>query len=120
MKNQRNSLSVAKLPMRTTSSLEAFHSVLNRTIAKGPNFFKFIERLRLHESRAADRMHNLAHDILPDKQFQARLKRDQDRDEKIRHHTGLLCNGAITPEEFLDAMAAENKGGMYPPYLVFL
>lgn len=106
--HKTNSLSVANLPMRTTSSLECFHSKLNRTVAKKPNFFKLTERLKMHESRSADRMHNTIHDILPDERFEPKLKRDKERAAKIKHFTDLLCNEKITVGQFLNAMAAED------------
>lgn len=100
-------MSVAHLSMRTTSSLESFNSAINRSVKKKQNYFKFVERLRIHESRKADRMHNLAHDVLPAKQFTARHKADRLRHEKIKENTDLLRDGVISTAEFLSIMANE-------------
>lgn len=109
MQNQKNSISVANLNMRTTSSLESFNAVLNRSIAKKANFFKFLERLKLHESRKADDMHSRAHHTLPEKHFKRRHLRDQERENKIRSLTTLLESGAISTGDFLQAMANESS-----------
>lgn len=101
-----DSLSVANLPMRTTSFLEGFNSVLNRTIAANPNFYYFVERLQNHESRKADEMSNLVHDPLPKNQFRPKHKKDQERDMKIKHNTELLCAGKLSVAGFLEAMAS--------------
>lgn len=94
--------------MRTTSSLESFNSSLNRTVSKKKNYYTFFERLRLHESKKADTMHNLAHDVLPDKHFEPRHIKDQKRDQKIKFFIQLLCNQKISVFEFLTAMAADD------------
>lgn len=43
------SISIANTTMRTTSSLEAFNSALNRTLPRRANFFKFVQCLKTHE-----------------------------------------------------------------------
>lgn len=92
--------------MRTTSSLEGFNSILNRTIAKHSNFYRFVERLRIHESRRADEMINLVRDQSSKKHLEPRHKKDQDRDQKIKHHTSLLCNNKVSIADFLNAMTS--------------
>lgn len=70
-KNEQTSLSVAYLNMRTTSSVEGFNSFLNRSVRLRDHFFKFVESLRLHESRKTDELFNIIHDkVLPKKQLQ--------------------------------------------------
>lgn len=96
--------------MRTTSSLEGFNAVLNRTIAKHPNFYKFIERLRIHESQRADEMIALVQDPLSEKHFEPRHQKDKNRDEKIKHYTALLCSQHITIADFLNAMVSFDDG----------
>lgn len=96
--------------MRTTSSLEGFNSVLNRTIAKHPNFFKFVERLRIHESRKADDMIALVQDPVSKKQLEPKHKKDKDRNDKIKHFTDLLCAHKLTVADFLDAITSSNDG----------
>lgn len=95
--------------MRTTSSLEAFNSALNRSIAKKKNYFKFFERLQIHENRCADRMHNLVNDLLPKSHFEPRHELDKKRARKIEANTALLCQGVITPADFLDEMASDEN-----------
>lgn len=95
--------------MRTTSSLESFNSSLNRSVAKKKNYYTFFERIQLHESRNADKMYNLAHDVLPDKQFEPRHESDRERDRKIKLNTELLCKQETNVEEFLNAMAADDE-----------
>lgn len=102
------SLSVANVHMRTTSSLEAFNSALNRSIPKKANFFTFVERLKLHESRKADQMCNLINDSLPQNHYERKHERDQKREEKIQFYTELLCSGKINTRGFLGAMADES------------
>lgn len=103
-----NSLSVANVHMRTTSSLESFNSALNRSIPKKANFFTFVERLKLHESRKAEDMHNLVNDKLPKNQYERKHYCDQKREEKIRFNTELLHKGIINTSGFLAAMADES------------
>lgn len=93
--------------MRTTSSLEALHSVLNRMITKRANIFILIEGLKLHESSKADDMHNAIHDEQPARQFEPRHQVDRDRDQKIKLNSALLNQGKLSPVQFLVAMARE-------------
>lgn len=105
--------------MRTTSSLESFNAVLNKSIAKRANLFKFIPRLRLHESRKADEMYHLAHDILSPVQFMRRKKKDQIRDEKIKHLTSKYLEGNITNQKiqsFLEEVAADKYADLEDYY----
>lgn len=95
--------------MRTTSSIEAFNSVLNRSIAKRPNFFKLVERLKFHESRKADNFFNLAHDDVPMSQYQPRHMKDRVRNQKINELTEMLTKNRIDVERFLELMADEEN-----------
>lgn len=109
--------------MRTTSSLESFNAVLNKSIAKRANLFKFIPRLRLHESRKADEMYHLAHDILSPDQFMRRKKKDRIRDEKIKLLTSKYLKGNITNQKivsFLDEMALDKHGTIFSIFNSFL
>lgn len=110
VQDARNSLSVTNLNMRTTSSLESFNAILNRSIAKNAHFFKFLLRLRIHESRKTDEMHYMAHHILPDSQFERRKQRDRERENKIQFFSAKLLSGRFTTAEFLLAMAADENG----------
>lgn len=90
--------------MRTTSSLESLHSALNRSFKQKEHYFKFIECLRLHESRKADQFFNLLHG-LPATRFQRNFK-NQRREIKIKYFTDLLVvDKTITVEQFLHGMA---------------
>lgn len=94
--------------MRTTSSLEGYNSVLNRSVPKTGIFFKFVERLKIHESRKADEMFNLITSNTPPKHYMPKHLKDRRRDEKIRNNTDLLKRGVIDTYGFLDAMASED------------
>lgn len=93
--------------MRTISSLESFHSALNRSITHKKHFFKFIECLRLHESRKADQLFALIHGI-PATRFQ-RNARNQQREEKIKRLTNLLLKETYSVKQFLKAMADDGN-----------
>lgn len=94
--------------MRTVSSLEAFHSSLNRSMPKRSNFFKFIDGIKLHESRKTDRMFNLFNNIVSSI-LKRKHKIDQERENKIKNFTRLLDDKQITIEKFLQAMAADKN-----------
>lgn len=102
-------MSVANLNMRTTSSLEGLNSVLNRSILKRAHFFRFVERLRYHESRKANDMMNLTIDDLPQSQFEPKHMKDRERKEKIKYYTNLLDKKIITVEQFLEEMASDDN-----------
>lgn len=91
--------------MRTTSSLEAFNLQLNKAIEKNPNFFKFVNRLKIHESRKADHFISLVQDGLTDVALKMKHKKDQERNEKIKLNTDLLLTGKSSITEFLNTMA---------------
>lgn len=103
-----NSLSVANVNMRTTSSLESFNSALNRSIPKKANFFTFVQRLKLHESRKADQMSNIINDKLPQNHFERKHYCDRKREEKIRLHSERLYNGQTNTCGFLAAITDES------------
>lgn len=95
--------------MRTTSSLESFHSALNRSMQKQSNLFMFLVGLKLHESRKVDRMYELTNNVQPKKQFEPRHREDRKRNEKIKHHSKLFEDKKISIKEFLLRMAADAK-----------
>lgn len=97
------------LPMRTTSSLEGFHSVLNRSVPKKGNIFTFIARLKIHESRKTDDMFNLIYHNKSPKHYEPKHKKDKKREEKIRINTDLLRNGTFNTSSFLAAMAEDGE-----------
>lgn len=107
--NEKNSLSVAWLNMRTTSSLESFNAVLKRSIAKSFNLFKFVARLKYHECRKAERMNNLSHDDLSELHYARRKKKDEEREKKIQKVSAMLHDGQITIGEFLKIMVTDEE-----------
>lgn len=95
--------------MRTTSSLESFHSALNRSMEKKSNFFKFMVGLKLYESRKVDQMYSLLNNNQPKKQFEPKLCKDRERHNKINHYTKLFEQKKINIKEFLVGMATDGK-----------
>lgn len=90
------------LSMRTTSVLEAMHSVIQRTFPIHPHIFKFIENLRLHEAKKATDLYHLSE---KDAKIQQIRAEDRERAEKLRKCTEDLENGLISVENFLDLMS---------------
>lgn len=104
MQNKEHNLSVAKLNMRTTSSIESLNSQLQRTFKRHGNIFKFVESLQLHEySKVLDikQLHNSE----PAKQMERRKNSDKERDAKIKYFSGKLEIREIDVTEFLEAMS---------------
>lgn len=100
--------------MRTTSSVESFNHVLNQSISKRPNFFKFVQMLRFVESQKTDEMFDLANNTIP-AHLERRKKRDQEREKKIRALTQDLKR-RMTDEKiksFLIQVAEENGNQKY-------
>lgn len=97
-----------QLNMRTVSSLESFHSALNRSMSANSHFFKFVIGLKIHESRKADKMYNLLHNRMPKNQLKRKHRADKQRDERINHISKLFSEKRISLKEFL-TMAAENS-----------
>lgn len=60
------------------------------------------------ESRKADTMHNLTHDVLPDTHYEPRHQAYRKRHQKIKINSTKLENGEITIANFLDRMAEED------------
>lgn len=98
--------------MRTTSSLESFNAVLNRSLVKHGHFFEFTMRLKFHESRKSDEMYYLMYDDVPHNQLQRRKKCDKEREKKVQTNTALLMSGVFSIREFMNAMA-DDGNSMY-------
>lgn len=114
--NERNTISVANLNMRTTSSVEAMNSVIQRSFRTNPHIYQFIENLRLHESVKSTDLYQLTLGSITNPKLKKKRAEDQMRDEKIRMCTDKLQNGNISIAEFLRLMANENSlssGGAY-------
>lgn len=67
------------------------------------HFFKFVEGLRLHESRKADHFFSLIQG-LPATRFQRNF-RNQKRESDIKYYTNLLFDKTFSVKQFLHAMA---------------
>lgn len=97
--------------MRTTSSVESFNAVLNRSIEKRPNFFRLVLALQIHESRKADKMHYVATNCpSPCGHFRKKKKEDEEREQKIVKLTGDLNEGRLSTEGFMLEMAKDDNG----------
>ncbi|XP_031626897.1 uncharacterized protein LOC116343127 [Contarinia nasturtii] len=81
--NERNTISVADLNMRTTSSLEGMNSVIQNSFSSNQNIYSFIEQLRLHESIKSSDLYQLSRSEITNKQLERRRTEDKVRDEKI-------------------------------------
>lgn len=78
-------------------------------MVKKAHFFKFIEGLKLHESRKTDHLYNLLCGTTPNERFSRSKPRDQERDHKIKFYTNLLSEGEISIKDFLRAMATDEN-----------
>lgn len=81
--------------MRTTSSLEAINSAIQRSFPGQTNIFKFIESLRLYEARKSEDLYKLSTNEILDKQLQRKRAVDRER-KKISYFTAQLKNGDIS------------------------
>lgn len=112
--NRRNSLSVSGLNMRTTSSLESFNSVINRTVTQHANIFKFMDGIKLIDFAKNLELVELSKDSARQPTTRKRLA-DQKREERIQNTTERLHRSQITPSEFLDflsgGISVEEEGG---------
>lgn len=57
--NERNSISVGDLDLRTTSQIEALNSTIQRTFPSSPSIFTFIQNLRLFDCIKSTDLHQL-------------------------------------------------------------
>lgn len=105
MQNEKHTLSIFDLNMRTTSSVESFNAVLGRKCSKHPHLFKFIDQLKIVELKKALTLLCLMEPGVPNSQFEPRKKKDQERNEKIKYFTTLLVQKIISVSIFLEAMA---------------
>lgn len=103
--NERNSISVIDLNMRTTSSLEALNSAIQHWFPSNPNIYSFIDHLRLYESIKSSDLYQLSTEEISSKQLERRRTKDKNRDEKIKKLTSSLKIGEISVAGFLEAMS---------------
>lgn len=77
-------------------------------MTKKNHFFKFIEGLRLHESRKADHFHSLIHGVSATR-FQKNDLNKQ-REQKIKSCTDKWLNETFSVAQFLQAMSDDDNG----------
>lgn len=102
LQNDKNTISVADLDMRTTSVLEAMHSVIQRTFPSKPHIYKFIDNLKLHEAKKATDLYRHSQGDIKIQQIRAK---DKKRAEKIKDCLEKLSKGCISVEKFLELIS---------------
>lgn len=107
LQNERNSLSVAGVNMRTTSSVESLHAKFNRSFPSHGNIFNFLNSLKLFEYSKVTDFYRLTQRVTKN-QLERKRPRDKQRNEKIRQYTELLERDEISVYKFLKLMAEEN------------
>lgn len=106
--NEKNSISVAGLELRTTSQVEALNSTIQRTFPNKPNIFNFIENLRLFDAIKSSDLYQLHLGTISNEKRKKKRLKDQQRDQKINLCTASLQKEEINVLEFLQLMANEN------------
>lgn len=91
--------------MRTTSSLEAINSVIQRSFPGHTNIYKFIESLRLYDAQKSENLYKLSINDISNKQLKRKRVVDREREEKILYFTEQLKNGGISITLFLESMS---------------
>lgn len=110
--NERNTISVADLRMRTTSSVEGINSVIQRHFPQKPDIFHFVENLKMHESIKSSDLHRL---FLKKRQVRKR-KEDEEREERIQICSEHLKNGEISAMQFLKLLANQKAFSSFRTY----
>lgn len=95
--------------MRTTSSVEAMNSVIQRSFPTNPHIFKFIDNLRLFESIKSSDLYQLTLGDITNQTLLRKRALDRERDSKIKVLSEKLQIGVITVAEFLELMADLNE-----------
>lgn len=91
--------------MRTTSSVEALNSTVQKTFPDLPNIYTFVQNLRLFDSIKSTDLHQLTLPTTSEVKAKMRRLKDHHRDEKILLCSQSLSNKDITILEFLYLMA---------------
>lgn len=94
--------------MRTTSSVEAINSVIQRSFPGQTNIFKFTDSLRMHEAIKSTDMYQLYSGDITSDQLERRRLGDASREEKIKRLTMQLKNDEITLIDFLKSMSVKD------------
>lgn len=101
LQNDKNTISVADLSMRTTSVLEAMHSVIQRTFPSKPHIFNFIDNLKLHEAKCSTNLYQVSQG----NNIQQIRAEDKERAQKVEKCLNDLKKGDISVEFFLDLLS---------------
>lgn len=94
--------------MRTTSSVEALNSAVQRSFPDSPNIFNFIQNLRLFDSIKSSDLYQLTLQEISNNNVKKRRLEDQQRDEKIHMCSESLKNEDITVLDFLHLMSEKH------------
>lgn len=101
--------------MRTTSSLEAMNSVIQRTFPSKTNIYKFITNLKMYESIKSSEMYQLFMEGVTSQQLEKRRVEDRLRQEKIKTHTKMMKDGTISVADFLISIFKKAKTNLRKP-----
>lgn len=108
LQNKRNTISVAELNMRTTSSVESVNSVIQRRFPDRTNIFKFAEALKMYEAIRATDLYQLSRSDITTPNLARKRTEDRARDDKIKRYSDSLKEGQISIAKFLDEMSAKD------------
>lgn len=100
--------------MRTTSSLEALNSIIQRSFPGQTTIFKFIEALKLLESIKSTDLNQLFSSKVPTQQLERKRTADKQREKKIKHLTKQLKEGKISVAYFLESMSGQPGKDILP------
>lgn len=107
--NRKNSISVAGLNMRTTSSIESLNSVIQRKFPKSRNIYSFIEGLRLQDSIKSSDLYQISIGNITNQQLMRKRPSDQYREQKIQSFSARYQQGNISIETFLKLLSTKCK-----------
>lgn len=94
--------------MRTTSSVEAMNSVIQRTFPEQTQIFKFVNSLRMFESIKSTDLYQISRGYFTNQHLQRKRAEDRKREEKIKTLSTLLNNETISVPQFLESMSAND------------
>lgn len=100
--------------MRTTSSVEAINSVIQRTFPPKPSIFHFAEFLQFHESCKSTDLYQLIQNDISSEKLQRRRYEDREREKHISCISNMLRCDEITVADFLEEISnALPASGLY-------
>lgn len=117
LQNKRNTISVAELNMRTTSSVESVNSIVQRSFPDRTNIFKFVESLKLFETIRSTDLHQLSKGEIRTPQLERKRAEDRARDEKIKRLSMSLKQKKIPIAEFLEEICTKD---ILPPISMYI